>query len=64
MTTPKPNVAAAPLPAEIDPVAQTKADETARKSKERQRAGVNSVGTILTAGLDDDTLTKKNNLGA
>lgn len=64
MSTPTPDVTPAPIPAEIDPTAQSKADETARKSKERQQAGVNSVGTILTTGLDDDTKTKKNTLGA
>lgn len=64
MTTPKPKVNAAPLPAEIDPETQTKADETARKARERQQSGVNPIGTILTAGLDDDTTTKRNSLGA
>ena len=64
MSTPKIETPAAPTPAEIDPVAQSAADEAARKSKERQTAGVSSVGTILTAGLDDDVKTKKNNLGA
>jgi hypothetical protein len=64
MSTPKPNVTPAPLPAEIDPSAQAKADEASRKSKERQQSGVTSIGTILTAGLDDETNTKKNNLGA
>ena len=64
MSTPKPNVAPAPLPAEIDPSAQARADEASRKSKERQQSGVTPIGTILTAGLDDETNTKKNNLGA
>ena len=65
MATPKaPAATAAPLPAEIDPEAQAKADETARKAKERQKSGVSSTGTILTTGLDDETNTKNNRLGA
>ena len=64
MSTPKPEVTPAPLPAEINPDSQASADEAARKAKERQQAGVTSTGTILTSGLDDDQNTKKNNLGA
>lgn len=64
MTTPKPEVTPAPLPVEINPDSQAAADETARKAKERQQAGVTATGTILTSGLDDDKTTKKNNLGA
>ena len=64
MTTPTMQATAAPIPAEIDPKAQTSADETARRAKERQQSGVTSTGTILTAGLDDTKLNKKSTLGA
>jgi len=64
MSTPKPDVTPAPIPAEINPDSQAAADEASRKAKERQQSGVTSTGTILTAGLDDETNTKKNNLGA
>ena len=64
MAAPKPTVTEAPLPTEIDPKAQTAADETARKARERQQAGVTATKTILTSGLDDEATIKKGNLGA